>query len=300
MSGTTARPADLGPTPVRVGVHTVGVWQYGDPTGRPVFAFHGVPASGAGFAWADATAVAHGLRLLAPDRPGVGTSSRSADWRVCDYPARVEALADVLDIDTFAVWGYSGGGPYAAACAVQSARVAAAAICAGMGQICDGWARIDDFEKTDAQLLRLVSTRTWQARAMLTVAARSARLSPAGAIKSFAKQLSTTDRLVLDQLGQPRDVMRLFTEAFTNGSHGVVADYAALAKPWGLDLTPPSRPLSVWHGDDDPMVPIDHSRVLADRLGVDVNVWSGEGHLATITHVGEVMQWISTHLLARP
>ncbi len=48
---------------------TVGVYEYGDPSGTTVFAFHGVPACGAGFDWADRPAKARGLRVLAPDRP---------------------------------------------------------------------------------------------------------------------------------------------------------------------------------------------------------------------------------------
>ena len=34
----------------------VGVYEYGDPDGRPVFALHGTPACGAGFDWTDAPA----------------------------------------------------------------------------------------------------------------------------------------------------------------------------------------------------------------------------------------------------
>src|SRR4249920_3587779 len=95
----------------------VGVYEYGDPDGAPVMVFHGTPACGAGFAWADEPARVRGLRLIAPDRPGVGLSSRIASWTVADYPQLVTALADTLGVDRFAVWGYSGGGPYAAACA---------------------------------------------------------------------------------------------------------------------------------------------------------------------------------------
>ena len=36
------------------GGRVVGVYEYGDPAGQPVMVFHGVPACGAGFPWADA------------------------------------------------------------------------------------------------------------------------------------------------------------------------------------------------------------------------------------------------------
>lgn len=58
------------PRVVAVGNGKVGMYEYGDPGGRPVLTFHGIPASGAGFDFADAPARARGLRILAPDRPG--------------------------------------------------------------------------------------------------------------------------------------------------------------------------------------------------------------------------------------
>src|SRR4051794_25512472 len=121
---------------VRVGQQAVGVYDYGDRDGAPVFAFHGVPASGAGFDWSDDAARARRLHVIAPDRPGIGQSSPVDDWNVGDYPLMVAGLADALGIDRFAVWGYSGGGPFAAACAaVLGDRVTAAVISAGMGQM---------------------------------------------------------------------------------------------------------------------------------------------------------------------
>ena len=57
----------------------IGVYEYGDPNGEPVFALHGTPACGAGFDWTDIPARDRGLRIIAPDRPGIGRSTRSAD-----------------------------------------------------------------------------------------------------------------------------------------------------------------------------------------------------------------------------
>ena len=158
---TTAVPV---PREVDVGGRIVGVYNYGDPDGAPVMVFHGTPACGAGFAWADGPARDRALHLIAPDRPGVGLSSRLASWTVGEYPAMVAALADALGVSRFSVWGYSGGGPYAAACAAALPdRVSAAAVAAGMGQI-GVWAKADEFEKTDRQMLALATKRPWLAR----------------------------------------------------------------------------------------------------------------------------------------
>jgi pimeloyl-ACP methyl ester carboxylesterase len=268
----------------------VGIYEYGDPRGAPVMVLHGTPACGAGFTWADAPARERGLRLIAPDRPGVGLSSRLPAWTVADYPAQLRALADALSIERFAVWGYSGGGPYAVACAaLPFDRVTAVVVAAGMGQM-GVWAEPDDFEKTDRQMLGLATRHPAVARMVLGTTGRLARMSPKSALKSFEKQLNASDREVIATSGSPDEVMALFTQAFLHGAHGVVADYAALAQPWGIDVEGIGVPLAIFHGDADTMVPLRHSEELARRVpAAPLTVWPGAGHLGTISSVGDVL-----------
>ena len=95
---------------------TLGFAQYGDPTGFPVLYFHGglscrIDATSAGPA-----AAAAGLRIIAPDRPGVGLSGRHQGASLLDWPRDVAGLTHQLDIEEFVVMGWSFGGAYAAAC----------------------------------------------------------------------------------------------------------------------------------------------------------------------------------------
>ena len=269
---------------------TVGYYEYGDPQGKPVLVFHGTPACGAGFAFADDAARQRRLRLIAPDRPGVGRSSRRPSWKVSDYPPMVASFADAMGIDRFAVWGYSGGGPYAVACAANLGnRIDAAAISSGMGEV-GVFASPSDFEKTDRQLLGLSVKHPGLARRILGISGWLARKSPKSAMKSFAKQLDPSDRAVAASLGDPETVMALFTRALQNGAHGVVADYAALAQPWDCDLWSVPITVRIWHGTADRMVPMHHAEQLAARLPkATLTTWEGEGHLGTITHVDEVL-----------
>ncbi len=283
----TTKPPE--PRAVSVAGRDVGVYEYGDPAGAPVMVLHGTPACGAGFAWADEPARARDLRLIAPDRPGVGISSPIDSYTVADYPAQLAALADALNIDRFAVWGYSGGGPYAVACATLTGRVTTAAVAAGMGQI-GVWANADDFEKTDRQMLGLCVSRPALARAILGITGRLARMSPKSALKSFAKQLNDSDRALVPTLGTPAEAMALFTGAFLRGARGVVADYAALARPWGVAVERIDIPVAVFHGDADTMVPLRHSEELVARVSTArLTVWPSAGHLGTVAHVGEVL-----------
>ena len=272
----------------------VGLYEYGDPAGEPVVVFHGVPACGAGFAFADQAARSCGVRLVAPDRPGVGLSAPAAAPAVGCYPALVAGLARGLGIERFAVWGYSGGGPYALACAAGLAgQVSRVAIVSGMGQV-GVWAGAGDFARTDRRMLVMARKSPWLARALMAASARLARLSPPLAARSFARELSQSDRAVLAQMGSPAEAMALFTSAFLHGARGVIDDYRAVARPWGIDLGAIQAPLRIFHGDADPMVPLRHAQDLARRIpAADLVVWPGEGHLATVTHVGEILGWLT-------
>src|SRR5215211_6909814 len=94
----------------------LGYAEYGDPTGRPVFFFHGFGTSRVICPRDDELARNLGARLIAVDRPGIGWSDALPGRRLLDWPTDVAQLANQLGLDRFAIVGWSGGGPYAAAC----------------------------------------------------------------------------------------------------------------------------------------------------------------------------------------
>jgi pimeloyl-ACP methyl ester carboxylesterase len=272
----------------------IGVYEYGDPVGSPVFALHGTPSCGAGFAWADMPARAHGLRIIAPDRPGIGRSTRVNMPAVGDYGADLGMLADALDIDRFTLLGYSGGGPYALAAAAHlGPRVQSAAIVAGAGEI-GAWATFSDLERSDRQMTWLALHAPAVAGAVLRFADFGSRLVPRVALWSAATGLPANDRAVLRDLGSPRQALALFTQALAHSSAGVVDDYARLARPWHVALGAISTPVHCWQGTGDTLVPFAHTQALLERLpNSRLTTWPGEGHLALITHVNDVLEHIA-------
>jgi len=273
-----------------------GYYEFGDPDGKPVVALHGTPNAGAGFAWADAPARDRGVRVLAPDRPGVGDSDR---WQldhpitVADYAPSLRAFADALGLETVSVLGYSGGGPYAlaAACAMPN-RVTAAAVVSGAGEV-GRWATIGDYDTTDKWLTRLALYASPIARATIAVSARFAGLAP-GLSMRFAKlEMSETDRAVMDEFADAPTAVTVFTASCRRTTRGVVDDYAALGRPWGFDVETVTVPVRCWHAPTDPLVPIAHGEELVRRVpGAHLERWPGEGHLAIVRHVGEVLDWL--------
>lgn len=55
--------------------------------------------------------------MISYDRPGYGGSDRDPGRSVSSCAEDVRAIARALGIDRLAVWGISGGGPHAIACA---------------------------------------------------------------------------------------------------------------------------------------------------------------------------------------
>ena len=71
---------------------------------------------------------------------------------------------------------------------------------------------------------------------------------------------------------------------------GVVTDYALLARPWNIPLHEIEGPVHCWHGTADTLVPLAHTEALIERLpNARLTTWPGEGHLALIPHIGEVL-----------
>lgn len=84
--------------------------QYGAPDGFAVVSAHGGLACRLDVASADAAAKMHGVRLISPDRPGIGGSDAKAGRTILDWADDVADLLDLLGIDRFAVMGWSMGG----------------------------------------------------------------------------------------------------------------------------------------------------------------------------------------------
>src|SRR5271157_2395098 len=77
------------------------VKEYGDPRGDPAFFFHGLIGSHHQAAYIGEQARQMGLRVIAPNRPGVGKSEYVERNNALEAVPDVEDLAAALEIDLF-------------------------------------------------------------------------------------------------------------------------------------------------------------------------------------------------------
>lgn len=80
---------------------TLGYSEYGNPQGKPVFFLHGWPSSRMHAENMAEAAKKLQVRLIAPDRPGIGLSDIKPERTLLDFPDDIVELADQLKLKIF-------------------------------------------------------------------------------------------------------------------------------------------------------------------------------------------------------
>jgi pimeloyl-ACP methyl ester carboxylesterase len=226
-------------------------------------------------------ATLRGLKTVVYARPGYCGSSPNPGRSISDCTYDVAAILDAFNADRFLTVGWSGGGPYALACAsLMQDRCKAAAIIAGfapfnaeglsfaygMGQ--------ENLDELAAMLAGDPVLTDFLERALEAMA----NVSGAEMADSLGDLASSADRNALTGAFAD-DMATSFRRAISAGVAGWHDDDLALVRDWGF--LPGGAPVALWHGQEDRMVPEGHSRWLAAHMaGVRAHYVPGEGHLS--------------------
>ena len=275
---------------------TLAYAEYGDPDGKPVLYFHGLPSSRLEGALAAFRARAMRLRLIAFDRPGFGRSGFQKGRTYGAWPADVSAAADSLGISRFSVLGTSGGGPHALACAaLLPERVRSAAVFCGLGRV-SGSGSKGGFVGFSHFALGFAGNFPAFLPALCVPVALGLK-TPAVEIylEHFANRLPSLDRETLLDQGIRSALALAFRESVRHGHRGPCHELHLAARPW--DFAPESIrvPLLMLHGEEDQVVPASMTRALAQAIpGAQARFYPGEGHYSLpVRHVGEVLEFLA-------
>ncbi|HEY6474757.1 MAG TPA: alpha/beta fold hydrolase [Acidimicrobiales bacterium] len=260
---------------------------YGDPGGFPVLYCHGGLSAPVDVAFADDAARERGVRIVAPARPGIGSSDRCRDRCVADWASDMSAVVAALDIERFSVLGWSAGGPFALAVAAGLAPlVVHAATVGGMAPLRPPLSARQLGLRLD-QVLFPLATRS---RSLAAVVVRVSALAPAGVERSvLLRSLPPEDRAVVEKM-TPAEVADGLHDALRHGPGGIADDYGVLAAEWGFELADVSGPATVFQGAADTLLPMSHAEALAAQLPAGrLEVVEGAGHFVLRPHLGRVL-----------
>lgn len=228
-----------------------------------------------------------GIRLVAPDRAGFGSTSPAPARTIADWPADLAALLDALGCDRAGILGQSGGTPYTlVAGAAIPERVTAIALIGAVAPLDDpaSLADVGPQVRTGAKLSRRAP---WALRLGLRAAGRNPRKAAAKA----AKDLPPADaELMADP--QLWDIHERATAEILSRPAALAREIGLLARPWGFRIEDCRVPVAFWSGDRDITHPTSHSRRLAARLrAAPVHIVPGAATFGVMPHYGDALRF---------
>lgn len=268
--------------------------EYGDPSGRPIFYFHGGPGSRLEGAAFDKVGCEHGFRIIAPDRPGHGRSDFQPNRRFLDWPQDVSELADHLDIKRFGVIGASAGGPPVLTCAYAiPERLDFVIDLAGAAPLYRDPQAIQQLGMLDRVFARLGAHLPLSLfQLTFTYLARMGRrmTSASDLNRAFASIMGEADRRLIESNADlAQFIIDDIQESFQQGARGPALDAQLIYQDWGFELGDIKVPVHLFHGTDDKMVPYSFSEYVRDKVP--------QATLTPIPEQGHYIHFVRTHAL---
>ena len=223
------------------------------------------------------------VRAIAASRPGYGLSSRRRGRNVASDIDNNSELLDHFGIEKFVSIGWSGGGPHALNMTRHPKNVGAITL-AGVGE----WGNDDlnflagmgpeNHEEFGAALAGETEIENW----MIKNSPAFKTVTGADLISSFGGLIGEADKKALTPKVADEDAA-VYRRALSMGYYGWQDDDLAFVQSFGFELSKIDKPVLVWQGDDDFMVPREHSNWLAKHISTaKLNFVPGHGHISLV------------------
>lgn len=264
----------------------LGFDDLGTPTGRPVIYMHGGTTSRLTARLAAADAAELGIRLIAPDRPGIGLSDPQPGRTLSDWADDVRALADMLGLDQYGVIGVSEGTPYALACAsANPERVGGVSIAGPIAALRNPL--ITRAIHPPVRLMVSLAVYTpWLLRLAFAAMHADVRHRGLRAVAGTRRAFPPADQHLFAEYAGLEMRLDDLRSTFAWGARWPAYDFALAAREWDFQLDAIHCPVWVFQGDADTIHTLAMVRHLVERIpGARLTILHVPGTLWTLTHL---------------
>ncbi|WP_410663078.1 alpha/beta fold hydrolase [Amycolatopsis sp. lyj-84] len=254
-------------------------------TGPVVFWHHGTPNIGAPPSPLFPAAERLGVRWVSYDRPGYGGSTPRRGRNVASAAADVATIADALNIERFGVFGHSGGGPHALACAaLLPERVSAVVGVASMAPY--GGDGLDWFAGMSSAGVGSLTA---------ALAGRAEKENYEATAEYDAEMFTASDHAALS--GDWKWLLDVVGPAVEGGPGGLIDDDLAYVAPWGFRPSDVEAPVLLLHGGEDRIAPLGHGEWLARQIATaEARTFPEDGHISVLRHGEAALEWLAERL----
>lgn len=242
------------------------------------------------------------IRLVGVDRPGQGQSSPQKTRTYSGWADDIVTVADALGYREFGVTGWSEGGPWALAAAAYidpDRLLHVSSIAPGSYGAFGDNSAAQYLSKIDALGGTLALRFTPGFRLMYAALGLTARRFPSSFVKQVRGTLNDYDQQLLLRPDVGKAFGETCAECFAHGSDGLVRDAELLYRRWAFDVAAIERPVHMWQGLDDKLVPDPINRAVADAM--PGSVWhpvDGAGHFIAVGEGDDILAVAAEELRA--
>jgi len=264
--------------------------EYGAPDGKPVMVFHSLTGAHPDYGMAKSM----GLRLIVPNRPGSDGSDPLPCRSFMDWPADVRQLADFLGLDTFSLLGFSAGTPYVLACVEHiPERIEHISLVACMAPVRSDQ-DLNGMIPLNHTAMRLGHRSPELLVEFMSVLLNDLEQDSSSYFNRVAEHQPDKDIAVLDHPETKGHLLQSFQDAAKENFQQMCDEITLCAADWPLDLSLYAGHASIWHGQDDPLVPPAMGKRIADQLANPVcHFLAGEGNYLVYSHWQEILSELS-------
>lgn len=261
---------------------------YGDADGRPLVFNHGGGDSRLARHPDDRLTIEAGVRLITVDRPGYGGSTARPGRTILNWVPDVVELVDHLEIERFAVAGWSAGGPHALAVAHELGdRISNVVLASSIGPL-----NVPGVTKMLHKDFRLLLWFKWF-KPFIRLAgrqeAKKAHADISAVVDNWAKDAPELDRELFAMPDIREMLEEEMSEAWRQGAAGWVGDVLAFFN-WGFEPEDIQTPVEVFHGGADEILFPAMGQSLAERLPQSrFHLIPDEGHFCLFRHWAKIM-----------